>query len=41
MITISVMYPAGKGATFDQEYYLKKHIPLVKQRWQSMGLKAV
>ena len=36
MVLISVMYPAG--ATFDQDYYLKTHIPLVKERWTSQGL---
>ena len=39
MVLISVMYPAG--ATFDQDYYLKTHIPLVKERWTSQGLEKI
>jgi len=31
------MYPNEPG-TFNQDYYLQKHIPLVKKRWTSMGL---
>ena len=38
MLLISVMYPAGEGATFDHDYYLRKHIPLVRERWSGMGL---
>ncbi|MEQ9640330.1 MAG: EthD family reductase [Alphaproteobacteria bacterium] len=29
MITISVMYPEGEGATFDMDYYMNTHMPLV------------
>ncbi len=29
MIKLSVMYPTGEGKTFDMEYYLNTHIPLV------------
>jgi uncharacterized protein (TIGR02118 family) len=39
MILISVMYPAGAQSTFDLDYYMKKHIPLVKERWTPLGLK--
>jgi uncharacterized protein (TIGR02118 family) len=38
MILVSVMYPAG--ATFDTDYYLKMHMPLVKERWGPHGLKS-
>lgn len=34
------MYPADSGTKFDVEYYLQKHMPLVKERWASYGLKA-
>lgn len=37
MILVTVMYPAGK--TFDTDYYLKTHIPLVRDRWTQHGLK--
>ena len=29
MIKLSVMYPTGEGNTFDMDYYLNTHIPLV------------
>jgi uncharacterized protein (TIGR02118 family) len=38
MILVSVMYPAG--AKFDVDYYLKTHMPLVKDRWGPHGLKS-
>jgi uncharacterized protein (TIGR02118 family) len=37
MIVISVMYPAS--TKFDLAYYLEKHMPLVRSRWTSFGLK--
>lgn len=39
MIVVSVMYPATTGARFDMAYYQEKHIPLVGERWGSMGLR--
>lgn len=39
MILVTVMYPAGAQITFDTDYYLEKHIPLVKERWTAHGLK--
>ncbi len=41
MVLVSVMYPSGSGASFDHDYYLQKHVPLVKERWNSMGLEEV
>jgi uncharacterized protein (TIGR02118 family) len=35
MIKVSVMYPNGPGARFDQAYYLDKHMPMVKARMGS------
>jgi uncharacterized protein (TIGR02118 family) len=41
MIVVSVMYPGGADATFDESYYLRTHIPLVRERWGGMGLSDV
>jgi uncharacterized protein (TIGR02118 family) len=30
MIHTATLYPNGEGKTFDMDYYLNKHIPLVK-----------
>lgn len=32
MIKVSVLYPAGEGKTFNMDYYLNKHLPMVKSR---------
>jgi len=39
MIVVSVMYPASADAKFDMKYYLERHVPLVGERWGSMGLR--
>ena len=41
MPVITVMYPGADGATFDHEYYMRTHIPLVRSRWEGMGLRDV
>jgi uncharacterized protein (TIGR02118 family) len=41
MILITVMYPAGAETKFDLDYYLGKHIPLLKERWTPHGLSQV
>ena len=38
MLVVAVMYPGSGGETFDYDYYLSKHMPLVHERWDSMGL---
>jgi uncharacterized protein (TIGR02118 family) len=38
MTIVSVLYPRSSESRFDHEYYLEKHMPLVQQRWTSMGL---
>lgn len=32
MTKVIVGYPAGEGNTFDRDYYLSTHIPLVRER---------
>ena len=41
MILVTVMYPAGAQSTFDLDYYLHEHIPLVKQHWAPLGMSSV
>jgi uncharacterized protein (TIGR02118 family) len=31
MIRLTIMYPDAEGATFDMDYYINKHIALVKE----------
>ena len=32
MIRVSVMYPRTEGAGFDMDYYVNKHMPMVRDR---------
>ncbi len=32
MIRVSVMYPRTEGASFDMDYYVNKHMPMVAER---------
>ena len=32
MIKVSVLYPAGAGNTFNMDYYLTRHIPMVRAK---------
>ena len=38
MIKVSVLYPNEPGKKFNMDYYRNKHMPLVHQRLDSMGL---
>jgi uncharacterized protein (TIGR02118 family) len=38
---VSVTYPNTPGSHFDQDYYLKTHLPLVHARWGHHGLRGV
>ena len=41
MIRVSVLYPKTGESRFDMNYYLTKHVPMVKARLQGMGLRGV
>jgi uncharacterized protein (TIGR02118 family) len=38
MVVVSVFYPKTDTSHFDFDYYLQKHMPLVRSRFQPMGL---
>jgi uncharacterized protein (TIGR02118 family) len=37
-VTLVILYPKQSDSTFDMKYYLASHIPLVQDRWSSLGL---
>jgi len=39
-LLVSVMYPGGTDPTFDHEYYLRRHIPLVRELWSAHAASA-
>ena len=38
MPVIAVMYPSAVGASFDEDYYMQTHMPLVRRLWEPLGL---
>ena len=36
MIRVNVMYPKQDGGSFDYDYYLDTHMPLVGERWSGV-----
>jgi uncharacterized protein (TIGR02118 family) len=38
MVPVSVLYPKSADSPLDHDYYMQTHIPLVRARWQAMGL---
>ncbi|MBC8750635.1 uncharacterized protein (TIGR02118 family) [Paraburkholderia sp. WC7.3g] len=40
MATLIVSYPSAEGGTFDREYYLSTHAPLVRSAWSEFGLQS-
>ena len=41
MATVTVIYPREPNPTFDFDYYVQHHLPLLMQRWGSSRLEAV
>jgi uncharacterized protein (TIGR02118 family) len=41
MIRANVLYPAQEGAHFDFDYYLARHMPMVRDRLSPFGLTGV
>jgi uncharacterized protein (TIGR02118 family) len=39
MIRVSVLYATGDGKTFDHDYYVNKHMTLVRERLGGLGLR--
>jgi uncharacterized protein (TIGR02118 family) len=39
MMIISVLYPVGSENSFNLDYYLNSHVPLVKRLLEPMGLR--
>lgn len=37
---VTILYPKTSTSTFDMEYYLSKHMPLVQEKWGSKGLQS-
>jgi uncharacterized protein (TIGR02118 family) len=37
-VVLSVLYPDAPGGRFDMRAYLDAHIPLVRRRWDPVGL---
>lgn len=35
---ITVIYPAAEDATFNLDYYMKTHMPLVLENWNRFGM---
>ena len=40
MTTLIVSYPSAEDATFDREYYISTHAPLVRSVWSEFGLQS-
>jgi uncharacterized protein (TIGR02118 family) len=38
MIRVTVLYPKTSDSTFDMDYYLNTHTPMVKERLMPLGM---
>ena len=41
MISVVVLYPNKAGSKFDLDYYVRRHLPLVRDRLQPMGMRSL
>lgn len=41
MVIVSALYPIGPEDTFDMDYYLQRHIPMVRGLLEPKGLREV
>ena len=39
MVVVSVFYPLSDATSFDMDYYLNSHVPLVRRLLEPMGLR--
>jgi hypothetical protein len=39
-VTMTVAYPPSANRTFDADYYIKSHVPMVAAVWKPLGLKS-
>ncbi len=40
MLIVTMMYPAGGDGHLDFDYYMNKHMPLVRSRWNPLGMQS-
>ncbi len=40
MISVVVLYPNKAGSKFDLDYYIRRHLPLVRDRLLPMGMRS-
>ena len=41
MISVAVLYPNQAGSKFDLDYYVHRHLPLVRDRLKPMGMRSL
>lgn len=39
-VVLQVIYPLSAASSFNMEYYLNSHVPMVKKRWGPQGLQS-
>ena len=41
MISVAVLYPNQAGSKFDLDYFVHRHLPLVRDRLKPMGMRSL